>query len=233
LTALFFTASKVMMVASNVLTAVGGALLAIGSAIQMIGSSINLYHAVNIRRTLEAALENNTPQEALEIIQETMGAERFNFERALGLELVEKIIEAEPEQAQEVLKKALSAAAVQMGKVALDLFLSFAAILLTAAAFAFTGPMAPIILGAIGTALGMVFLVLDLQSMVGEMNSPVGKYDSIWVYASAVFSAALVAISLLIATNPLVIVIIGVMSALLLFVHVACMIRIHSATAAE
>nr|NGX45623.1 hypothetical protein [Chlamydiota bacterium] len=155
--------------------------------------------------------------------------ERFNFERALGAKLVEEIMSAGPDEAQLVLDKVLSASRKEIASQVLNIFVSVAAIVLTIAAFTFSGPLAPIILGAVGTALGMLYLVIDLKSMSGEMNSPIGKYDAIWVYASALFSALLVTMALLVATNPYVVAIIAVTALLILIVHVACMVRVHSA----
>ncbi|NGX45564.1 MAG: hypothetical protein K940chlam2_00719, partial [Chlamydiae bacterium] len=84
LTALFFTTCKVMSVAANVLTAIGGGLLAAVSAVQMIVYSIALHHALNIRKLVQKALEENSPQEALKVVQDEVAVESFNFERALG-----------------------------------------------------------------------------------------------------------------------------------------------------
>ena len=229
ITALFFTSSKVMIVAARVLSVIGGALLAVVSAISMIASSFSLYHAVLIRRIIETATENLTPEEALVAVRAEIVSERFHFERALGADLVEEILVAEPEKAQEVLDKAISAASKEIGLQALNIFLYTSAIVLTIAALAISGPFAPIIIAAIGTVLGLAFLVLDLQGMSEEMSNPVGKLDTAWVYLSAIFSAALIVGAFLVESNPYVIAIIAFMALLLVLVHVACMIRVHSA----
>lgn len=226
--ALIFTSSKVMTVAAEVLTGIGGVFLAIGSAFQMLESSINLYHGAQLRKRVQSLIQNNGPESALKTLQDEMTNEGPKFERSLGEKATQKILEAGPEQAQEILEQALKALTKQISQRAIEAVLSFAAIALTVATFIITGGTAPLILGVIGTVLGLMFLALDVQNMSEQMNAPIGQLDKVWVFMSTGFSALLIAAAIITATHPLVIVIIALTAAMLLFVHLACLQRIYS-----
>lgn len=188
----YITAGHVAHVAAEHLEHIGSGLVGCSTFFYAIYWGIELLDLIDVREKIDSAFEKDA--DVFSMIRKAIKDPKYRlqWEKALGKELLHKIMDNQPVDLDEVnikvndrILKALCYSLLSVGAaIATGLILSSIPI------------VAPWIFSAIGAGLGIIWLISDVNNLKECLKEKVMNWEKSWIYFSTLFCLAAITASL-------------------------------------